>query len=296
MDIVWQKCVSSPVCGRNLHDWVSFKKSFFFKVSLQWRHNEHDGVSNHHPHDCLLIRLFRHQCSASLAFVLGIHWWSVNSPQRASKAENDVIMWKIYVSSMSDRNLWDCPQCVTEICEMVSVKHTVRTDISMKYEGFVDLWCAELKRLLLQECLLEYKRLDFNIFFSVLHNPLGQTADRFSMDLEWGFKYAFDDSIQICTPAFLIQGGLKGQSFWYNEHLSSISYNEDCIDRLVQERRNSIANTLKLCLSCTNPSIWSWECYMLWYNKNFNTGKITPLYSCHHVPESTRSCQGPISI
>ena len=27
--------------------------------SLQWRHNGHDGVSNHQPYDCLLNRLFR---------------------------------------------------------------------------------------------------------------------------------------------------------------------------------------------------------------------------------------------
>ena len=27
--------------------------------SLHWRHNGHDGVSNHQPHDCLLNRLFR---------------------------------------------------------------------------------------------------------------------------------------------------------------------------------------------------------------------------------------------
>ena len=27
--------------------------------SLQWRHNDHDGVSNHQPHCCLLNRLFR---------------------------------------------------------------------------------------------------------------------------------------------------------------------------------------------------------------------------------------------
>ena len=26
---------------------------------LQWRHNDHDGVSNYQPHDCLLNRLFR---------------------------------------------------------------------------------------------------------------------------------------------------------------------------------------------------------------------------------------------
>ena len=27
--------------------------------TLHWRHNEHDGVSNHQPNDCLLNRLFR---------------------------------------------------------------------------------------------------------------------------------------------------------------------------------------------------------------------------------------------
>ena len=29
------------------------------RTSLQWRHNERDGVSNHQPHDCLLNRLSR---------------------------------------------------------------------------------------------------------------------------------------------------------------------------------------------------------------------------------------------
>ena len=29
-------------------------------MPLQWRHNEHDGVSNHQSHDCLLNRLFGH--------------------------------------------------------------------------------------------------------------------------------------------------------------------------------------------------------------------------------------------
>ena len=30
-----------------------------FCVALRWRHNEHDGISNHQPDDCLLNRLFR---------------------------------------------------------------------------------------------------------------------------------------------------------------------------------------------------------------------------------------------
>ena len=47
-------------------------------LPLQWRHNDYDSVSNHQPHGCLLNRLFRHrskkhQNSASLAFVWGIH-------------------------------------------------------------------------------------------------------------------------------------------------------------------------------------------------------------------------------
>ena len=39
--------------------------------TLRWRHNDHDGVSNHQPHDCQS----KHQSSASLAFVWGIHRW-----------------------------------------------------------------------------------------------------------------------------------------------------------------------------------------------------------------------------
>ena len=30
-------------------------------LSLQWRHDEHDGVSYHQPHDCLLNRSYRHR-------------------------------------------------------------------------------------------------------------------------------------------------------------------------------------------------------------------------------------------
>ena len=55
--------------------------------ALQWRHNEGDCVSNHQTHDCLLNRLFRrrskkHQSSASLVFVWGIHRSLVNSPHK----------------------------------------------------------------------------------------------------------------------------------------------------------------------------------------------------------------------
>ena len=58
------------------------------KLSLRWRHNGPDSVSNYQPHYCLLNRLFsdadqrKHQSSASLAFARGIHRGLVNSPHK----------------------------------------------------------------------------------------------------------------------------------------------------------------------------------------------------------------------
>ena len=39
--------------------WVAHISSFIFTITLQWRHNEYDGVSIHQPHDCLFNRLFK---------------------------------------------------------------------------------------------------------------------------------------------------------------------------------------------------------------------------------------------
>ena len=41
-------------CGHRL-----YMNCCLVSQSLRWRHNEHDGVSNHQPHHCFLNRLFR---------------------------------------------------------------------------------------------------------------------------------------------------------------------------------------------------------------------------------------------
>ena len=46
----------SQQCWCILH---SFEPPQQKESSLQWRHNERDGVQNHQPHDCLLKRLFK---------------------------------------------------------------------------------------------------------------------------------------------------------------------------------------------------------------------------------------------
>ena len=82
-----------------------------FILTLQWRHNERDGVSNHHPHDCLPKRLFRRRSKkTSKLRVTGL--CAGNSlvtgefpAQRASNAENIFIWWRHHYAE-SINNKW----------------------------------------------------------------------------------------------------------------------------------------------------------------------------------------------
>ena len=81
-------------------------------VSLQWRHDGHDSVSNHQPHDCLLNRLFR-RGSKKTSKLRITDLCAGNSPgtgefpaQMASNAENVSIWWRHHVNiQSSDNNL-----------------------------------------------------------------------------------------------------------------------------------------------------------------------------------------------
>ena len=80
--------------------WIRWKRWFPFFVTLQWRHNGCDGVSNHQPHDCLINRLFRRRSKkTSKLRVTGL--CVGNSPvtgefpaQMASNAENAFFWWR----------------------------------------------------------------------------------------------------------------------------------------------------------------------------------------------------------
>ena len=80
--------------------------SLMDKRALHWRHNDHDGVSNHQPHGCLLSRLFRRRSKkTSKLLVTGLCVGNspgpVNSPHKGPVTRkmfpfDDVIMWKLY--------------------------------------------------------------------------------------------------------------------------------------------------------------------------------------------------------
>ena len=70
---------------RTLVDLSCLIRPLVSNFSLQWRHNERNGVSNHQPHDYLLKHLFRGRSKKTsklrvTGFVRGIHWSPVNPP------------------------------------------------------------------------------------------------------------------------------------------------------------------------------------------------------------------------
>ena len=74
---------------------------------LHWRSNDHDGVSNHQPHGCLLNRLFRGRSKKTSKFrvtglCVGNSPGPVNSPHKGPVTRkmlpfDDVIMRRIWV-------------------------------------------------------------------------------------------------------------------------------------------------------------------------------------------------------
>ena len=77
--------------------WRSVSRHGMAVITWQWRHNECDGVSNHQPHHSSRTDQRKHQNSASLAFVMGIHRDPVNSPHQGPVTRkmfpfDDVIM------------------------------------------------------------------------------------------------------------------------------------------------------------------------------------------------------------
>ena len=109
--LLWRHCNDNGRLYSNMwrHDMETFGITVAFcdyhQITLQRRHNERDGVSNHQLHDCLLNRLFRRRSKqTSKSRVTGL--CAGNSPvtgefsaQRASNAENVSIWWRHHAIS-----------------------------------------------------------------------------------------------------------------------------------------------------------------------------------------------------
>ena len=106
--ITWPQWVHSSFPADSLMHLRSFPSLVL--VTLQWRHNEQDSVSNHQPHNCLLSCLFRLGSNkTSKLRVTGL--CAGNSPgtgefpaQMASNAENVSIWCRHHDDLVSSRH------------------------------------------------------------------------------------------------------------------------------------------------------------------------------------------------
>ena len=101
---IFVRYVLSSVCLTLSQFSQLFRNSVSWDVfyTLHWRHNEHDGVSNHQPHGCLLNRLFRRRSKKTsklrvTGLCVGNSPGPVNSPHKGPVTRkmfpfDDVIM------------------------------------------------------------------------------------------------------------------------------------------------------------------------------------------------------------
>ena len=100
---LWNRMIRLNSLSINLNNSKIEMIIYHYTISLRWRHNECDSVSNHQPHDCLLNRLFKRRSKkTSKLRVTGL--CAVNSSgtgefpaQMASYAENVSIWWRHHV-------------------------------------------------------------------------------------------------------------------------------------------------------------------------------------------------------
>ena len=98
-EVSWKYCCRDTDFRASEQSWIH--------ISLRWRHNGGDSVSNHQPRECLLNRLIR--CRSKKTSKLRVAGLCVgNSPrtsefpaQMASNAENVSIWWRHHVAALN---------------------------------------------------------------------------------------------------------------------------------------------------------------------------------------------------
>ena len=197
--------------------------------TLQWRHNEHDVISNHQPHDYLLNRLFRRK--AKKTSKLGVTGLCVgNSPvtgqfpaQMASNVENVSIWWRHH-----ERTTKPCP------CSM----------------GYIILWVSfvwltnQFKLNSIYMCMWSKHTMDHPFKGQGKSHQKCTNCSLYALNLFYPFYGHM--SIKTTPDKFFF--------FFFYQKDPTCSFAQAHIDGLVQHCSNSSGLAMELLQSCTKPS------------------------------------------
>ena len=123
-------------------------------ISLRWRHNGRDSVSNHQPHDCLLNLLFRRRLKkTSKLRVTGLYAWNSpgsGNPQFGSKSAIfvpcDLEIWRMTLKNNRAPLL-----CSFKLCASFHSHQWIQTRVAVwkrpiwvKFDDFLAVWSWNL--------------------------------------------------------------------------------------------------------------------------------------------------------
>ena len=208
---VWCVCVRCVCVTFSPITPISDKWVFHtYCLTLQWRHNGRDSVSNHQPHDCFLNRLFRHR-SQKTSKLRVTDLCAGNSPeagefpaQMASNTENVSIWWRhheLETRGSGSHNIqfwnWNCDSIPISVLELVKLE-IYGTEIEPLGIGMKIMW-MELKFLAVAKQLYEWFSPSLRLF---VHQIFGSYNWGVGVLVMW-------TSLGMCCP----QGSLFEPNF-----------------------------------------------------------------------------------
>ena len=133
-----QRTTYTIFCGNGVCGWIGWIQAncnlvLRTRSALLWRHNGHDGVSNHQSHDCLHNHSFRRRSKKiSKLRVTGLY--AGNSPvtnefpaQMTINAENVSIWWRHRVESCT---IFNCQEKLGDSISNVTVNDVPVNDLA----------------------------------------------------------------------------------------------------------------------------------------------------------------------
>ena len=157
------------------HCWV------LASISLRWHHNDHDGVSNHQPHGCLLNRLLRRRSKKTsklrvTGLCVGNSPGPVNSPHKGPVTRKmfpfDDIIWNTVVSHPVRPVCWTLLRKHTNYFASAAMVLILFSQITLASAPKSFIFVVTLNKMLNKQCSCRFQWPTQNFFMAPVQMPI----------------------------------------------------------------------------------------------------------------------------